>query len=192
MSYFHVHSVGTDFNHKLESVQCEAVKQNCQQCKNHTVIGQTYCHVHRKSILKLQIKKSNIVNGGKGLFAIGKDIVFKPGQRICLYNGELINVEELLRRYGDDTAPYGIQLHNKNGEAVYEDGAIERGVGTLANHSKNKSKINARLSISKENRAQLIAIKNIRFGQEILVDYGPDYKFDKDVCSSTNNNKYKC
>ena len=103
MSFFHLKSSDTDYNHKLESIQCEAAKSNCHQCKNHTAIGQTYCHVHRRTILKLQIKQSTISEAGKGLFAVGKgkEIVFKTGQRICLYNGELIYVNELLRRYGD-------------------------------------------------------------------------------------------
>jgi SET domain-containing protein len=193
MSYFHFQSDDTDFNDKLESIQCEAVKSNGQQCKNKTVIGHVYCHVHRRKILKLQIKKSNIVNGGKGLFAVGDGIVFKPGQRICMYDGELIDVDELVRRYSNNTGPYAIELHDKDGEAVYEDAAIERGLGSLCNHSQNKSKINAKLSISKKNRAQILAIKNIRAGQEILVDYGDDYQFDEvGVCSSTNTSKYTC
>ena len=190
--YFHHHSNNENFNGKLKSIQCEAVKSNGQQCKNHTVIGQKFCHSHRQNTLHLQIKDSNIQGANKGLFAIGKGIVFRTGARICMYNGQLIDVQELIRRYGYNTAPYAIQLHNEDGEQQFEDASIERGIGSLANHSCVKSKINARLSISRGNRAQLIATKNIRGGQEILVDYGDDYKFDEDVCSSTNHRKLTC
>jgi len=192
MSYFHFQSDDSNFNAKLQSIQCEAVKKNGQQCKNHTIIGQKYCHSHRRVLLHLQIKKSTIAEAGKGLFAIGKGIIFRTGDRICMYNGELINARELIRRYHDDTAPYGIQLHNKNGHEQYEDAATERGIGSLANHSRNRNKINARLSISRNNRAQLIATKNIRSGTEIFVNYGPDYRFNEDVCSSTNKSKQAC
>ena len=190
--YFHFQSDDSFFNKKLKTMRCTAVKANGQQCKNHTTIGQDYCHAHRKSILHLQIKDSTIANAGRGLFATGSGIIFRKGDRICLYNGQLIDKEELLRRYHDDTAPYAIQLHKKNGKNQYEDGALERGIGSLANHSKIKSKINARLSISYNNRAQLIASKIIRSGQEILVNYGSDYRFDEDVCTSTNNSKLLC
>ena len=195
--YFHFHSK-TDkdpyFNGKLQSIQCEAVKSNAQRCKNHTVIGQTYCHAHRKKMLHLQIKKSTIPGAGQGLFAAGDEgkIIFKTGDRICMYNGQLLNDLELLRRYREETAPYAIELHKKDGEVQYEDAATRRGIGSLANHSRNKSKINARLSISRNNRAQLIATKNIRSGAEILVDYGPDYGFDDDVCTATNRSKKNC
>ncbi len=189
--YFHFQSDDSFFNKKLKTMRCEAVKANGQQCKNHTTIGQNYCHVHRKSMLHLQIKDSTISQAGKGLFASGTGIIFRKGDRICMYNGQLIDKEELLRRYHDDTAPYGIQLHKKNGEDQYEDGALERGIGSLANHSRIKSKINARLSISHNNRAQLIATKNIRGGKEIFVNYGDDYRFDENVFTSTTNNKSK-
>jgi len=190
--YFHFHSDDSNFNGKLDSVRCEAVKKNGHQCKNHTVIGQIYCHTHRRTLLHLQIKKSTIAEAGKGLFAVGKGIVFRPGDRICMYNGELINAKELIRRYHDNTAPYAIELHKKDGKQLYEDGAVERGLGSLANHSRNRNIVNARLSISRTNRAQLIATKNIRSGSEILVNYGSDYKFNEDVCSSTNKSKQKC
>ena len=195
--YFHFHSKTDEdpyFNGKLHSMQCEAVKSNAQRCKNHTVIGQTYCHIHRKKMLHLQIKKSTIQDAGQGLFAYGEEgkIIFKKGERICMYNGQLLNNLELLRRYREETAPYAIELHKKDGEAQYEDAATRRGLGSLANHSRNKSKINARLSIGWGNRAQLIATKNIRSGVEILVDYGPDYEFDDDVCTSTNRYMQNC
>ncbi len=187
--YFHFHSDNIDWDEQIQSKQCEAIKPSGERCKKHCVIGSDFCYIHTKNKLKLQIKKSSISQAGLGLFAFGpaNKIIFKNNQRICLYNGEFIDEAELLERYADDTAPYGVRLHNENGQPRYEDAAIERGIGSLANHSKNKSKINARLSINKQNRAQLIATKDIKGGKEILIDYGNEYKFDEDVETSTNN-----
>ena len=188
MSYFHFHGDDVQFDHKLESIRCEAIKPNGEQCRNRTVIGQVFCSIHTKNKLKLQIKNSTIAMGGKGLFAYGRDrdIIFKPNKRICLYNGELIDEDELIERYADYTAPYGIQLN----KGMYEDAAIERGIGAMANHSRSQRKINAKLSVTRGNRAQLMSIKNIKGGQEIFVDYGSDYDFDEDVETSTNRKKY--
>ena len=191
--YFHFSDDDVKFDGKLESMQCEAVKVNGNRCNNKTVVGHNFCHVHRKHMLHLQIKDSTIPNANQGLFAYGKqgEVVFKKGQRICLYNGEVIDNDELLERYGLNTAPYGIKLHNKDGEPQYEDAAISRGVGALVNHTRNNSKINAKLSINRENRAQIMAIKNIKAGQEIFVNYGNGYKFNEGI-SCTNRSKHKC
>ena len=156
----------------------------------------TLLHHYDDENLKLQIKNSTIENAGKGLFAYGNpnEIIFKKNSKICDYNGQLINEETLNERYGDGdqyTAPYAIRLHNNK----YEDAATVRGIGSTANHSNNRNKINARLSIKRDNTAQLMSIKNIKGGQEIFIDYGVEYLFqdeDDNVCISTNRNKYKC
>ena len=189
--YFHFHTDEYQFDKKLSSRQCKFIKPNNSRCKNRCVIGLNYCHIHTKQELKLQIRKSNIPDAGKGLFAYGNqnDVIFEKNQKITEYNGEIIDEETLLTRYDENTAPYAIKLYKNK----YEDGAAVRGIGSIANHSNNKNKINARLSIKRNNTAQLIAVKNIKGGQEIIINYGDDYQFeDEDVCISTNKNKYKC
>ena len=193
MSYFHFHTDDFNFDKKLSSRFCKFIKTNDRRCRNRCVIGLDYCHIHTKNELKLQIKKSTIEKPGKGLFAFGNpnEIIFKKNSKICNYNGQLINEETLNERYDEYTAPYAIRLHNNK----YEDAATVRGIGSTANHSNNRNKINARLSIKRNNTAQLMSIKNIKGGQEIFVDYGNEYLFqdeDDNVCISTNRNKYKC
>ena len=61
-------------------------------------------------------------------------IVFRNKQKICDYNGQIINEFQLQKRYGDKTAPQAIELNNQK----YEDGATHRGIGTLLN-SANRS-----------------------------------------------------
>lgn len=189
--YYHFQAEDSDedveFHHKMVSEQCHAVKDDGSRCKNRVVIGHEFCWIHTRHKLNLQIKDSNITHAGKGLFAYGpkNEIIFHKGDRICKYSGEVIDKDELEKRYGDYTAPYGVELH----KGLYEDGSIERGIGSLSNHSHRKSKVNARLSINKNNNAQLIAVKNIKGGDEILINYGREYKFDEDIHSTTNYKK---
>ena len=189
--YFHYHTDERHLDAPLVSSRCKYTKNNHEQCKNKVVIGKNYCYVHRLYELHLQIKKSTIPNAGIGLFAIDKskgngEVVFKKSQKICDYNGEVISLNRLNARYGDTTAPYAIAL-NKN---KYEDGAINRGIGTVVNHSSNKSKVNCRFSIKRDNTAEIIATKNIKNGAELFVDYGDDYKLNEvGVFSSTNKKK---
>jgi|LauGreDrversion4_2_1035121.scaffolds.fasta_scaffold741764_2 hypothetical protein len=64
--------------------------------------------------MKLKIKETND-GRGKGVFVLGskeqppQHIVFKKGDIVAKYNGEEIARGELLRRYGEFTAPYTVQ-----------------------------------------------------------------------------------
>ena len=84
-------------------------------------------------------------------------------------------------------------MHEGNGDyvvelysGVFEDASIYRGIGSLANRGKNA---NARLSIKRVNQAQLLATKNIRHGDEILINYGSSYKLNLNDISKTTNRK---
>jgi len=111
-------------------------------------------------------------------------VVFNTGADICNYDGELINQNTLTQRYGQYTAPYGIEIQNSQ----YEDGALDRGVGSLVNH-KPQRETSAEFYIVKVNRRnhhiKLIATRPIRNGEEIYVDYGNDYRMDEPTTYST-------
>ena len=173
--------------------QCQGTSKNGNRCRRRVCIASPYCFQHLASIKKLKVKKSNIENSGKGLFAwdsknTGR--IFKgprntklsiiPGEKIVEYSGELIDLDTLIQRYSDYTAPYGIEIN----ENLYEDASLIRGTGAMANHSKRN---NARFDISR-NRVILRATKGIKHNQEILVNYGSDYRFDED---SSYQTKYK-
>ena len=139
----------------------------------------------------LQIRTSTIEGAGDGLYARKGPIddrsivVFKAGDVVCQYNGEVISQENLEERYGSrNTAPYAVLLNSNR----REDGALARGVGTLINH--NVRKQNCRIAINRNNRAQIVATKNIRNGDELFVSYGRSYRFNEDVETSTNGRKY--
>jgi hypothetical protein len=182
MRYYHFKKDEFTFDGQLISEQCVAINKNGSRCKNNVVIGVDMCHVHKKSILHLTIKKSNIPNAGSGLFCHdpkNKGIVFKKGNKICDYNGEIIDNSVLNERFHNGNADYVVQLYNK----LYEDASLRRGIGSLSNRSKH---VNARLSIKKNNQAQLLATKNIRHGDEIYIGYGRSYRLDLNDISVTN------
>ena len=181
------------FQSPLTTERCICISNNGNRCTKNTVIGAPYCWIHLLYQKHLRIKDSNIHNAGKGLFVIDKRrannaIIFREGQTIIRYHGEIINENELIRRYGQFTAPYGIRIRENQNR--YEDGAIERGVGSLINHSANERIINCRFGVSTNNKNPELndliivkAIKNIRNGQELYVNYGDEYNFNEDEVS---------
>ena len=193
VKYFHFHTPdGDNFDAELETHRCRAnSKASGTRCKNRVTIGLSTCWQHTMSQKFLQIRTSTIEGAGDGLFVrrMGAQddrtiVVFKAGDVICQYNGEIISQQTLEERYGDNTAPYGVELR----AGRKEDGAVARGIGTLINHYPRKK--NCRIAINRNNRAQIVATKNIRNGDELFVSYGRSYRFNEDVETSTNNRKY--
>jgi hypothetical protein len=165
------------FSCNLESEQCSFIKENGQRCRNHRTIGSDVCWVHLKYKYHLTIMKSSLPNAGKGLFAIDTkkgpyDIIFKKGDKIIQYNGELISNQDLNDRYLEYTAPYAVKI-NKD---LLCDGACNRGVGSLANTFPNHN--NATLTVFRK-KAFIKATKNIKNKQEIFLAYGRSYKLNE-------------
>jgi SET domain-containing protein len=135
---------------------------------------------------KLRIKESTIPGVGKGLFALdkraaGNAILFRRGDKIIMYDGEVVTQAQLQRRYGDFTAPYGIS----QGKFV-EDSACRRGAGSLVNHAAARN-TNARLAFStRTKKFMLIATKNIRNGDEIFCSYGKAYQHNDGLTHKTS------
>ena len=159
--------------------RCIGVNKKGNRCSKTACIGTPYCWIHLLYIKKLKIKNSTIANAGKGLFVVDKNaddnkIIFKKGDNIITYGGELLNRREIDERYDDYTAPYGVQINNNN----FRDASLQRGTGSLANN--NRGRNNAKLSInSRTKTASIKATTNIRNGNEIFVSYGRQYRFDE-------------
>ena len=164
------------FQKNLTTERCIHVNQtNGHRCSRKVSIGVNLCFQHRGD---LKIKPSLIEHAGKGLFAFDRespnsnDIVFRPQDKISDYLGDRINSEELIRRYGNDTAPYGLQVNNN----LFIDAATRRGIASLANRPSRHHQPNARFSVNTTtHKATLKATKNIRNNQEILTSYGNSY-----------------
>jgi hypothetical protein len=162
----------------LDKTHCLA-----ENCPNITSLTLPYCQKHWRELYGLKISESTIAEAGKGLFATKR---FKKNDFICDYYGQYINEKELLKRYGDATAPYAIELDDN----IYVDGALSRGIANYANH-KPKKHCNARLERTwdddfvKPLSIRLVAIKSIKENDEIFVNYGNTYKLHEDGVSFT-------
>lgn len=195
VKYFHFHNIrtGENFDGELKSEQCQH-HINGVQCKKRCLIGLSICWIHLLSNYHLRIKKSTIENAGMGLFVMVKNtpidderIVFRNGDKICSYNGEVLTLDEHLERYQRESAPYTAQLNRQNNIQMYEDASLQRGIGSLINHSVRKS--NCRMSIGRGNTNSFVATKNIKNNQEIFVNYGKAYKFNVAHTKSATNNR---
>lgn len=173
----------TQFQCDLQSQRCTANTNNAR-CRNKTVIGLGLCWQHLLRERHLRVLDTQY---GKGLFAMRRgfpqdEIIFRPGEFITEYNGEDIDREELDARYGQYTSPYG---NSKRQQNQYEDGACQRGIGTLVNHG-NANLSNAEFRYFRDGSIKIIASKIIRNGRQILVNYNAGnrrradrYRFDE-------------
>ena len=85
-----------------------------------------------------------------------------------------IKIIELTQRHDSHTAPYGLKLS----EHKYEDGALDRGVGTVPSHTTSLF-TSARLVAGRTDgrpSATVKATKNIKNSKEVFVSYGKNYK----------------
>lgn len=183
------------FTCPLQCQSCLGMTKTGARCRRRVCVGLRYCYQHLTHY-GLRIAQSTIPGAGKGLFAWDRDaarrpmdrsttrkqsarrapILFKRGDFITIYDGELIDAATVTRRYGNRIAPY--VLHNRR-ETVVEDGACHRGVGTLINdgrRSDGRSDRNAEFQLNtKGGYFQVHATRAIRHGEEILVNYGNGY-----------------
>jgi SET domain-containing protein len=128
-----------------------------------------------------RIKKSNIDKKGRGLYAI-KDI--KQGTKIINYTGNIITKKQTEEsKKFDNSKP--IYLFNLNSR--YDlDGDVPWNTARLINHScSNNCDYNG-----KGLKLWVVAIRDIRKGEELTCDYGfgfdEDYKQFPCKCSSKN------
>jgi len=178
--------VGNDlvFQCNLKSMRCSGHNKDGKRCKRRCVIGFEYCFMHLASEKHLKIKVSNIPNANKGLFAYDKsknddDIIFRKGDVICEYNGDVISNVELYQRYANHTAPYAAFI---NGQTCI-DGACKRGIANLVNRGNNNNRnLSSNSSLHVNNKTQKVKLycdKNIKNNQEILCSYGQRYRMNE-------------
>ena len=180
-----------DFTCNIDCRQCEhrIVRANGThvRCKMKVCIGLPYCWRHTRSILHLRVAKSQIHEAGNGVYAFHPDRnvrrVFKKGDAITTYDGELIHKQEVDRRYSDSeqvTAPYVYSI-GSSGEN-YIDAACTRGIGGMFNFKpytgrRNPNNVIAR-KVSNQNKVMLYALRDIDNGEEMFLDYGRNYNVE--------------
>ena len=166
------------FTCALDSERCIGQNKNGQRCSRKCIIGTPYCWTHLLSKHHLRILPSTIANAGKGLFVVDKKqpegaVIFRTGETVCPYGGDLIDKDTINERYGENTAPYGIQLSQNR----YRDAGCARGVGSLINHDSRR----ANVAYSVDQRAKTVSIKakrNLKNGEELFVSYGRVYRMN--------------
>lgn len=173
------------FECMLQCSRCTGTCADGTQCKRTVCIGLPLCWQHLKRDKHVRIQESLIPGAGKGAFAADttrgpNEIVFKPGDKIVDYTGEVLTKDEIDARFGKFTAPYAFEVLKKRGNNPGKiiDAACSRGVGSNVNHATG-NRTNARFSIwyrDGQSHSSLKATKNIRNGDEILVNYGREYK----------------
>ena len=180
------------FQCNLNCSQCIANTATGARCKRRVCIGTPYCFSHISPALQLKIAPSTIPQAGKGVFAFNKNkganaVIFEPRDIICVYGGEFISKNELDNRYGDYTAPYGIEVNHN----LMQDGACTRSAGSLFNHKNRRTDNNAEFYTSTQNpglhprQIKIRATKRIRNNQEIFIHYGNQYGMNEEDVSYT-------
>ena len=152
-------------------------------CPLLVTIGLPYCPQHMRTECRLELRPSTVPGAGLGLFAVGQG--FQPGEFIAQYTGDILDKRELERRYGKYTAPYAILL-KKN---VCIDSATHRSIASLVNH-RPVSLVNSRfkwLYMRNPQGIELCATKRIQNGEEIFVNYGPNYRLHEKNSSYTTS-----
>ena len=155
----------------LRCGRCTAKTTGGLRCRNRVCLGAPVCWQHTRRDKGLRLAKSTIPGAGRGVFALGRS--FRAGEIVCTYEGERMSKAQVDRRYpGDVTAPY--TLCSPGGRCM--DGACRRGVGSMLNGVMDGSH-NVVFDWHK-GRPVVRATRAIRDGDELLADYGPDYRFD--------------
>jgi SET domain-containing protein len=160
-------------------IRCRRMKDGVQ-CPVLTWRIHPFCYKCTQEALHLSVAKSTLgEEAGYGLFAYnpnGKNgcIVFREGEYIAPYGGQILTEEQLDDRYSvyedkSTVAPYAYADDN----GLIYDAAIARGVAAYANDNKDKTKINSEFS-SKPHLC-IRATRNIHQHEEIFLDYGQDY-----------------
>lgn len=174
------------FTCPVQCGQCTATAANGQRCRKRTCVGVPMCWMHLMRESNLRIKASTLSGAGRGLFAVKRgaadtEVLFKKGDTVAPYGGELLTEREVDARYGANfTAPYAIKLRGDR----FENGACVRGPGSMVNHVPARL-ANAEFRLTRDNRSRLVALKRIYNGQEVLVSYGSDYRLDEPTTSRT-------
>lgn len=170
----------------LERRRCAHVHPTTgARCSRLQYIGGGLCWQHLALVRRVKVAFSTIPGAGKGLFAFSRkharrDVLFRPGDVIVPYDGEILTKQEHDARYGKgrlSTAPYSIQRF----KTEFEDGACLRGAGALVN---TRPRANAKISnAAKGHTIKIVAISHIKNGDEITVSYGPSYRMTEEGVS---------
>ncbi len=146
---------------------------NGRQCGRTTVVTHPYCWYHTRTELGLDVRQSTIGGAGLGLFAMRP---FLPGERVAHYGGERMTHDEYQERYeGQSMGAYGIEIDE---DLVLDARATTSGVARYAcDYHGSGNEPNAEfVAMIDEGEwvVWILAVRPIKVGEEIFVDYGEE------------------
>ena len=148
-----------------------------KECKAQVVQGGPYCLYHMLKVYKLKLQASTIKGAGNGVYAWDLEapngIVFKKGEYIIEYTGEILGPDQLYKRYGPNTAPYAMATDD---DQVFIDSACNRTMGAMINGSYGSAQGKENTSFFVDGtRVFVMAERSIKHGEELFLDYGSEY-----------------
>ena len=186
---------------RICGMQCVAKsKSTGQRCRRRTCIDYRYCNqhlvIHKHLAVRMSKRLKELGVPGLGLYAQdpSRTVVFKKGAIIGEYGGEKMSRDDWNRRYNDpedkDTGTYSAGSGNKG--SVF-DGIAAASAVSYANEPSDVAKLlgkstsyadfkrrypDVRGNVSTRSVKgvmKMFALKDIRHGEEILFNYGPEY-----------------
>lgn len=167
-------------------------KGKARRCKNISCAIGPFCWLHTAIVYHVRAKKSSIPNAGNGLFVDDSRLQknfhgFKKDDFIAPYTpGDKYRNEAALRRatstqrFIEEERPTAVYAVNTPGGIVNAHQSNSN-PARYANQgsSSGRYRFNAELAFAEDRDEEwIVAIKDIRKGEEIFVDYGEDFEFD--------------
>ena len=160
-----------DFRCNLDCQRCQGhARSTGQQCRKVTCKYLPLCFIHLKQN-GLQVKQSNIPNGGDGLFTL---IARQRNELIGEYSGEELTDAQLQNWYGNDTAPFAFKARGN----FNVDPACERCYSAYANTARGSNyQNNCTFIVSHQGgtRVRVRTTKAVPANAELFVAYGANY-----------------
>ncbi|MBC8045192.1 MAG: SET domain-containing protein [Fimbriimonadaceae bacterium] len=128
--------------------------------------------IYAKEADYLFLKNSQIPDSGKGLYTA---IIILKNERIAIFKGENLTDEEAKKRASNKKDAYFINMI----DGTIMDSANRKCFAKYANDAagfiKTKLKNNAVISLDDKDNVCIVAIKNIKAGEEVFCSYGDAY-----------------
>lgn len=132
------------FTCAIECLQCRGKTAEGRRCSRTSCIGTPFCWTHAQKLLGLKV--ADYPGLGKGIMAVKRsgrsrpgqgqgprEVIFKKGEFIMPYIGEMLTPEEYNRRYVDGNEDSLAEYVIEDGEGRHVDGACKRRLPALAN-----------------------------------------------------------
>ncbi|MCX6296821.1 MAG: SET domain-containing protein [Bacteroidetes bacterium] len=120
----------------------------------------------------LYIKNSQISNSGSGLYTA---IFIYKDEVISLFKGEIINRLEAKNRSKKGKDAYFINLLDGSILDSMEVNCFAKYANDALGIAKSKFKINSKISLDENDNVCIVALRDVKVGEEIFCSYGKSY-----------------